>query len=139
MTCFCKKPGFYVSNFEIQVLVHQRHIKWKDRKMDPIGSAHVPPPSLCVIKVFEIRKKEDIPFVFETQIRFIDTNKMERLSSGPIGFSSLFSLWDRKSFLPGNKCETFRLGVHLTSPSLRQLVSLEPKYFLINRYELFCS
>ena len=116
---FCKKPRFYVSNFEIQVLVHQRHIKWKDRKMDPIGSAHVPPPSLCVIKVFEIRKKEDIPFVFETQIRFIDTNKMERLSSGPIGFSSLFPLWDKKSFLPGNKCETFRLGVHLTSLSLR--------------------
>ena len=45
MTCFCKKPGFYVSNFEIQVLVHQRHIKWKDRKVDPIGSALVPPPS----------------------------------------------------------------------------------------------
>ena len=40
----------------------------------------------------------------KTQIRFIDTNKMERLSSGPIGFSSLFPLWDKKSFLPGNKC-----------------------------------
>ena len=36
---------------------------------------------------------------FKTQIRFIDTNKMERLSSGPIGCSSLFPLWDKKSFI----------------------------------------
>ena len=65
MTCFCKNTSFYVSNFEIQVFVHQRHINWKDRKVDPIGSALVPPPSLRVIKVFEIRKEEDIPRVFE--------------------------------------------------------------------------
>ena len=65
MTCFCKKPNSYVSNFEIQVFVHQRHINWKDRKMDPIRSALVPPPFLRVIKVFEIRKKENIPRVFE--------------------------------------------------------------------------
>ena len=73
----------------------------------------------------------------KTQVRFIDTNKMERLSSGPIGFSSLFPLWDKKSFLPGNKCETSRLGVHMTSLSFRCL-SLEPKYFFISRYTLFC-
>ena len=54
MTCFCKKPNSYVSNFEIQVFVHQRHINWKDRKVDPIGSAFVRPLSLHVIKVFEI-------------------------------------------------------------------------------------
>ena len=65
MSCFCKKPDFYVSNFEIQVFVHQRHINWKDRKVDPIGSALVPTPFLSVIKVFEIRKKENIPRVFE--------------------------------------------------------------------------
>ena len=35
MSYFCKKPDFYVSNFEIQVFVHQRHINWKDHKVDP--------------------------------------------------------------------------------------------------------
>jgi len=65
MTYFCKKLNSYVSNFEIQVFVHQRHINWKNRKVDPTVSALVPPPSLRVIKVFEIRKKEDIPRVFE--------------------------------------------------------------------------
>ena len=67
MTCFCKKPNSYVSNFEIQVFVHQRHINWKDRTVDPIGSALVPPAFLRVIKVFEIRKKEDIPRDFENR------------------------------------------------------------------------
>ena len=65
MTSICKKPSFYVGNFEIQGFVHQRHINWKDRKVDPIGSALVPTPFLSVIKVFEIRKKENIPRVFE--------------------------------------------------------------------------
>ena len=64
MTFVCKKPTSYVSNFEIQVFVHQGHINWKDRKVDPIGSALVPPASIRVIKVFEIGKKKDIQRVF---------------------------------------------------------------------------
>ena len=60
MTFFCKKPTSYVSNFEIQVFVHQRHINWKDRKVDRIGSALVPPPSIRVIEVFDISKKSDL-------------------------------------------------------------------------------
>ena len=65
MTSFCKNTNFYVSSFEIQVFVHQWHTSWKDRKVDPIGSALVPPTSLRVIKVSEIRKEEDIPRGFE--------------------------------------------------------------------------
>ena len=41
MTWFCKKPSFYVGNFEIQGFVHQRHINWKDRKVDLIGKFQI--------------------------------------------------------------------------------------------------